>query len=113
MENRFYNIKDYCKDGNTITHVIELNNKHSIYKGHFPGQPVLPGVCTLKIIKECLSDSLKEDIEFTKIKECKFLSPIIPSINEYYRIESSINDRKLNCNIYNNDKVILKLKAVV
>ena len=31
---------------------IELNPGHVLYQGHFPGQPVVPGVCTLQIIKE-------------------------------------------------------------
>ena len=29
---------------------IELNPGHVLYQGHFPGQPVVPGVCTLQII---------------------------------------------------------------
>lgn len=31
---------------------IELNPGHVLYQGHFPGQPVVPGVCTLQIIKK-------------------------------------------------------------
>ena len=31
---------------------IELNPGHMLYQGHFPGQPVVPGVCTLQMIKE-------------------------------------------------------------
>ena len=27
---------------------IELNPGHVLYQGHFPGQPVVPGVCTLQ-----------------------------------------------------------------
>lgn len=29
---------------------IELNPGHALYQGHFPGQPVVPGVCTLQMI---------------------------------------------------------------
>ena len=28
---------------------IELNPGHVLYQGHFPGQPVVPGVCTLEL----------------------------------------------------------------
>ena len=33
---------------------VELLPNHAIYGGHFPGQPVVPGVCTLTIIRECI-----------------------------------------------------------
>lgn len=33
---------------------VMLNPQHSLYAGHFPQQPVVPGVCTLQMIKECL-----------------------------------------------------------
>lgn len=33
---------------------VMLNPQHAIYSGHFPQQPVVPGVCMLQIIKECI-----------------------------------------------------------
>ena len=30
---------------------VMLNPQHAIYSGHFPQQPVVPGVCMLQIIK--------------------------------------------------------------
>ena len=33
---------------------VMLNPQHVIYNGHFPQQPVVPGVCMLQIIKECI-----------------------------------------------------------
>ena len=31
---------------------ITLNPAHPIFAGHFPGNPITPGVCMLQIIKE-------------------------------------------------------------
>lgn len=58
---------------------VELNEHHSIYQGHFPGNPVLPGVCTLQIIKECLAGIMGSAFQYTQVNSCKFLSAINPS----------------------------------
>ena len=39
---------------------VMLNPQHAIYNGHFPQQPVVPGVCMLQIIKECI-EKIQQD----------------------------------------------------
>lgn len=111
MEAKLFKIKDCYMSDNSIIHSIVLNTNHPIYNGHFPNQPVLPGVCSLQVIRECLSHTLKKDIKFTNIKECKFLSPIIPQETAIYTINSQIDNGKLKCNILKGDNIILKLKS--
>ena len=36
---------------------IELNPQHFIYKAHFPGEPITPGVCIMQIAKELLEEA--------------------------------------------------------
>ena len=45
---------------------IELNPGHVLYQGHFPGQPVVPGVCTLQIIKESAEQIANSSFNFLK-----------------------------------------------
>lgn len=58
---------------------VRLNPEQIIYQGHFPQQPVVPGVCLLHIIKECLENIREQKLQFTRIASCKFLSSINPS----------------------------------
>lgn len=51
---------------------------HPIYKGHFPQKAVVPGVCTLTIIKECLAEILAQKVAFASIRECKYVSALTP-----------------------------------
>jgi 3-hydroxyacyl-[acyl-carrier-protein] dehydratase len=44
-----------------------LNPKHAIFAGHFPGQPVVPGVCMLQIIKEGLEQALDKKLVYKQI----------------------------------------------
>ena len=57
---------------------IELNPGHVLYQGHFPGQPVVPGVCTLQIIKESAEQIANQPLQYVQIASSKFLSAINP-----------------------------------
>jgi 3-hydroxyacyl-[acyl-carrier-protein] dehydratase len=60
---------------------IELNPSHPVYEGHFPGNPVVPGVCQVQIIKELASRVLKTDLRLVNSDNIKFLSMIVPQRN--------------------------------
>lgn len=49
--NDFFKITD-IKNADKYTISIEMNPKHDIYKGHFPGNPITPGVCLTQMVKE-------------------------------------------------------------
>lgn len=57
---------------------IMLNQRHPVYAGHFPGQPVVPGVCLLQIIKECAERLCGTRLQYKQISSGKYLSVINP-----------------------------------
>jgi len=57
---------------------VILNPDHLIYRAHFPGQPVTPGVCILQMIQELLSEQVGTRLYISKIKNAKFISMISP-----------------------------------
>lgn len=83
----------------TITHIeiqpeesearawVQLNPEHSVFDGHFPGQPVLPGVCTLHIIKEVAAAITGKELMLNQSHTIKFLSPIDPLVNSQLQID--------------------------
>lgn len=76
-------------DTNTWYAVIELNPEHPLYQGHFPEQPVLPGVCMLHIVKEITETIRQQPLQYTRISSAKFLSAIHPG--ETPRLEFTIH----------------------
>lgn len=73
----------YTVTGSSITDAIaeyhlEMNASHFIYKAHFPGQPITPGVCIVQIAKELLEDYVQKPLQIEKIKNVKFLSVVSP-----------------------------------
>ncbi len=74
----FYKIVSLISEDSEITATIKLNPNHEVYKGHFPKQPVVPGVIQLQIVKELLEKHLKKKLFMNKITQVKYLIPIIP-----------------------------------
>jgi len=62
----------------TWTIQVELNSEHTVYQGHFPGHPVVPGVCLLQLMKECVENIRQQKLQYTQVSSCKFLSAINP-----------------------------------
>ena len=75
----FYTILSSESSDSTIwTIQIKLNPGHPVYQGHFPEHPVVPGVCLLQLIKECVEDIRQQKLQVTQVSSCKFLSAINP-----------------------------------
>lgn len=58
--------------------VVFLDFDHPLFEGHFPGRPVLPGVCQMQIIKELVEQHIGQSLNYSSIRELKFLNPVIP-----------------------------------
>jgi 3-hydroxyacyl-[acyl-carrier-protein] dehydratase len=58
---------------------ILLNNEHPVFKGHFPGNPILPGVCTVQIIRELLEKAMEKELMLIKASNIKYLGFINPT----------------------------------
>jgi 3-hydroxyacyl-[acyl-carrier-protein] dehydratase len=61
-----------------ISAVIALNPEHPVFEGHFPGNPILPGVCTIQIVKEILEESFNEKFMLQKAANIKYLGFVSP-----------------------------------
>ena len=97
---------------------IELNPGHMLYQGHFPGQPVVPGVCTLQIIKESAEQIANQPLQYVQIASSKFLSAInpleTPLLQLFIRLEKTEEHLfKLQAEGICNGKEFIKLKAVL
>jgi len=97
---------------------IKLNPDHIVYSGHFPGQPVLPGVCTLQIIKECAQQLVNKKLQYARIALCKFLRFIDPAQCNEMSLNISLNEKEdgtlqLIANGVSSDFDFIKVKAVM
>lgn len=109
--NELYTTKNIQKESvNKFTIQVELNRNHDIFKGHFPGNPVLPGVCTIQILKELLQIHLGKNLKLAKAGTIKYLSFIDPIKNRIINYEIQLNEMesdRVSCS------AIVKFESIV
>ena len=81
LAGHFYTIRSIENKPGSTKAVLELNTAHAIFKGHFPQQPVVPGVCMMQIIKELVEQSIEFPLNLVRADEMKFLAIIDPVAN--------------------------------
>ena len=98
----FYKInsKEKTEDQNTFSFEIEINKDHPIFEGHFPDNPVMPGVCMMQIIKEITEEIVGAKLFMEKCSNVKFMAVINPRINSILNLEIKLFEE--------NSKVIVK-----
>jgi 3-hydroxyacyl-[acyl-carrier-protein] dehydratase len=55
--NDFYTLTEKIEVPGVVKAKIAINKRHRIFDGHFPGLPVVPGVCMLQIVREIMEVS--------------------------------------------------------
>jgi len=85
--NSLYVVENIETGDKSVTATIRLNEKHDIFSGHFPDNPVLPGVCTVQIIQELLSETSGSELHLTRAATIKYLSFINPLVNNTVMVE--------------------------
>jgi 3-hydroxyacyl-[acyl-carrier-protein] dehydratase len=96
---------------------ILVNEKHEIFKGHFPGNPIMPGVCMIQIIKELTEKITESTLMIQTLANVKFMALINPENNPELSLELDItttedNLVKVKNTTYFNETVALKLSNV-
>src|SRR5476649_2186279 len=82
LKDTFYLITAQTHQENCITAAFQFDSAHSIFAGHFPGQPVVPGACLLQMVKEVMQIITGSDLQLVNAHHLKFISLIDPSKNE-------------------------------
>ena len=100
------------RDDQTYIFRFTLNPEAGVYSGHFPGNPIAPGVCSLQMIKECLQYILSCDIlHLPRIKQCRFSRLLRPSDKERLLFIKLLEDQWFCAEIVEDEQVCMKIKA--
>ncbi|MRT15703.1 3-hydroxyacyl-ACP dehydratase [Vitellibacter sp. q18] len=98
-----------------ISAKVHLNKDHAIFKGHFPGNPVMPGVCMIQIIKELTEEATGKNLFLAVSSNIKFMAIINPDKNPDLQLMLDIVEENGEVKVKNTttfeDTVALKLNA--
>ncbi|MBX3253844.1 MAG: 3-hydroxyacyl-ACP dehydratase [Chitinophagaceae bacterium] len=116
LKDDFYTITSLQQDAGNIHALLELNRQHAIFGGHFPGQPVVPGVCMVQIVKEILETGTGFSLQLKAADHIKFLSMVDPretgSLQAAVIYSMEEGEIKATATLTKNETVCLKMKAV-
>ena len=114
----FYTIVELdSSDKENVKAIIDLNKNHEIYEGHFPGNPVVPGVCLTQLIKEVMENVEGMDLSLVYASNIKFMAVVNPEINDRLQIDLKVkydteqNIIKVDSVTHFNDQVFYKFKG--
>jgi len=86
LMNDFYSCRDIAVLDNELNCTLVFNAEHDIFRGHFPGNPVVPGVCTMEIVKELLQQQVSRPLILRSTGNVKFLQLVTPDITPVMKI---------------------------
>lgn len=117
LQNDLYSIISRTSGEGGCDFTIELNPQHFIYKAHFPGEPITPGVCIMQIAKELLEEAVSQRLTLSCVKNIKFLRIISPSeitVLDYSltKIVTEGDTVKVQVNVLSGEDVYAKLSLV-
>jgi len=80
LENKYYKVIHVNTDGlNAVFHIAILPGC-DVYRGHFPDNPVSPGVCNIETIRECAMLLTGKKLFISSIKQCRLTAVASPAI---------------------------------
>ncbi len=113
--NDIYTILSIKNNDDNIQANIKLNPEHNIFKGHFPDNPVLPGVVQLKIVKEIINKVYNKKHTIKSASNIKFTGIITPEtiFTIDIKVNKTDNGLSINAVIKNENKNFTKIKATL
>ena len=113
----FYHIQQQEISGNECSASFFLHPEHAIFKGHFPGNPVLPGVCMIQMIKDVFSDTIGIKTHIRTIHQVKFLELIVPEAETVLQLylhwtTTEPGQWQVQADLKKGEKVFCKFKGI-
>lgn len=109
LKDKYFKIDDCTQqEGQGATYTVSLLSDCEVYKGHFPGEPICPGVCNIQTVKECAQQLTGEQsLRIRSVKRCRFkalMSPqAVPQVNIDINATKHDNGYTVTARIYDSE----------
>ncbi|MCQ2203035.1 MAG: hypothetical protein MJZ15_01185 [Bacteroidales bacterium] len=111
--NTLFTIDSKTLTDSGATFTVSIDGNHRVFEGHFPGNPVLPGVMSMLIVRKCAEDILGIKSHFASIKDIKYLQTIIPD-GRPLTVNVSCSEKVVSADIISADNIpLMKMKGTL
>ena len=112
----YYTIENVSKlEDGAVRFDISLNADCPVYEGHFPGEPVSPGVCNIQMIKECAEQVAGKPLLMNNLQQCRLTTLVTPlqhpQVEITLALEAKADTYKLKATLGKGTDTYLELKA--
>lgn len=112
----FYKVSNTSLAGDDAVTSLKVNKEHEIYKGHFPGRPVTPGVVLMQLFKEEAERIFDKKLQLVRADNVKFTAVFDPTQDAELILESNLTETgefiKLKGLAKNNQGIVLKISSL-
>jgi 3-hydroxyacyl-[acyl-carrier-protein] dehydratase len=92
---------------------VRLLPESPVYRGHFPGYPITPGVCLVQLALELIGERTGQKVRLVAAKNIKFVAPVIPAEGLMLRFNLSGEAGEWSVEIWNGDVLSAKMSLTV
>ena len=94
---------------------VRLLPESPVYRGHFPGYPITPGVCLVEIALELMEEMAGQagKVRLVAAKNIKFTSPVLPSEGMALRFIFSGGRPQRGVEVFAGDTLCAKMSLTV
>jgi 3-hydroxyacyl-[acyl-carrier-protein] dehydratase len=95
---------------------VRLDSAHGIFLGHFPGNPIFPGVCQIDMVREVLEEITGTGLFLKESTQVKFLRMVKPLEDQVLFLNIRIrkcpeNELDVTAEISETSSAVMKLKG--
>lgn len=109
---KLYTVRLDKSEGDQSIFAVDIDPQHSVFEGHFPAMPVMPGVCMMAMIRSCISLATGKGLRYKSIRRCKFLSVVDPTKQASVFIHlTQTSPLSFSAAIHAGEQPVLKIQA--
>lgn len=113
----FYHIKDKRTGTGEAHYKVVFPSNCDVYRGHFPSEPVSPGVCTIQMIKELTEEAVGRALTISNISNCKLTHVLVPSDEKTINADITFSDTgdnvTINAIVWEGETTYIKMRATL
>jgi len=96
-----YTVQSLEQNDQEVNAKVQLHAGHDVFKGHFPGNPIMPGVCMIQMIKELTEKVTEKKLFLAVATNVKFMAKINPEENEVIDVNLKISEENDSIKVKN------------